>query len=504
MSEIENRIPLKANQRIEVCGKEVIIDSFEGEGTSCLVYYGRVYEKDEFYERPVVVKEFYPELLDFDAISSMNMDALLQKANDGEDEYQNTLSRTWYIEEELEENCESCEYLAGGSDCQSKEIQRVGSKLRVSEKTKNSTWFQNRLSQFRESYEIQKRLAGSDVMEIMVRPYLYGSYGDSEYLLSDIHKGKTLEQMKALELSNILLITIQIAEMLEMLHEEGYLLMDFKPENLLWIERPTSVKLFDVDSILPFRPNELDMIRAIRFNNHYLPPEIALLQKRLLFSNGDITREKQLCLSVQINVYQLGIYLYELLLKELVDGSDLKSTDEIQEKLLSYYHNPEVVKDLTDILERSLSKRVSFRYSDMNEFKKALTSCKNRLISLDFMKEQEQKKVVAEKVKAPLPKVLTYKKIEELLGTKQFAILKIPEGYERIEEHALERVAERVISIYIPSTLIEIPKAEMQMLKELVYVKIHPENQRFRMAGYTMLDYKNHEIFMELPLEDDV
>ena len=85
-------------------------------------------------------------------------------------------------------------------------------------------------------------------MEVMVRPYHLAEYGDSLYILSDMHLGTILARSEVKSLSEKLWLIYRTAEAVDLLNEQGYLYMDLNPSNILWIPSQQSVKLFDVDS----------------------------------------------------------------------------------------------------------------------------------------------------------------------------------------------------------------------------------------------------------------
>ena len=64
---------------------------------------------------------------------------------------------------------------------------------------------------------------------------------------------------------------------MSLLNEQGYLYMDLNPNNILWIPSQQAVKLFDVDSIIPFR--NLDDVHGIRVTRPYTPPELEELEE---------------------------------------------------------------------------------------------------------------------------------------------------------------------------------------------------------------------------------
>lgn len=377
MTRKEERIPLKPGQIIMVGGYIVEIYEYLGAGTSCLVYEAGVRSYGEVTARTVIVKEFYPEQ-DPDAgvfPSWQDDDALTERI----EEEAGTVSHTWqwgpwlYREEETPW-----------------EIWREEEKLRVSPKTQLSDAYSRKLEQFRQGYEFQSRLASSQAMEIMVRPYLYGEYGDTYYLLSDVHMGQSLDRVTFDTLEDKCNVVVRIAELLQILHENHYLFMDFKPENILWIDKPEGVRLFDVDSVVDVRETSMAALHTLRFNERYLPEEMTLFQNRVL-GGSDMEREKIMLLTPQVNIYQLGVYFFELLFNRTPRKDDLLWGPDLQEELCQRYlqevNQEELLESLMIVLKKMLNGRVSRRYPTAKLLLEDLKKCQEMMVAGRYMEQ---------------------------------------------------------------------------------------------------------------------
>lgn len=206
-----------------------------GRGSSCLVYHGEEREcseknSDETLERKVIVKEFYPKL-------EMSLKEIVRQ-EDG--------------------------------------------RLKISDKVQQTKEFEHYKEQFFQGFHIQKELSNSNAMEIVVKP-LSGveKWGDSYYVISDIHQGKDLSKVKFNSLKKKLKLAIKLSEVFCILHKEKYIMLDIKPENFMWIEEPGAVRILDKDSIISLKEKN---VGRLFFNEQYMAPEIEILKQ--LYEEG--------------------------------------------------------------------------------------------------------------------------------------------------------------------------------------------------------------------------
>lgn len=232
MNELKDRISLNAGdvlklkfyaQEGQIYTQKAVVEEKIGSGASCLTYIIRLFTDEQNSSR-MIMKEFYPvsEKADF-------------------------------------------------------QIQRDKTRLCVSEETANNKVYRDMLEGFQRAYTMQMELSDSKAMEVMVRPYHMAEYGDSYYILSDMHLGTILAHSQIDSLSDKLWLIYRTAEAVQLLNEQGYLYIDLNPSNILWIPSQQSVKLFDVDSIVPWRA--LDKIHNIRVTYPYIPPELEQLNE---------------------------------------------------------------------------------------------------------------------------------------------------------------------------------------------------------------------------------
>ncbi|MFQ9514723.1 MAG: protein kinase domain-containing protein [Eubacterium sp.] len=316
----------------------VEVDKYVGEGTTSLVYEGKLLDK--YGDKRVIIKEFYPDmkkgLFDIDRL----------------------------------ENGE----------------------LKVSRLTKNNSEYNRLLQQFRDCYQKQIFLSNSKAMDIMVKPIIYGQFGDSFYIINDIHSGRALENNFS-TLSEKLLVCIKILEALEILHETNYIMLDFKPENILYIDKLQQIKLFDVDSVVDL--NELDKIELeeIRFNRKYLSPEMKFFIDK---SRSDVSffyGQKKIYMTKKNDIYSLGFYMYQLLLNDVLDPMEYFDAKNIENMLKKNYGcSREISQKLSCILKKALEKRVIKRYKSVSDFMSDLKECYKMLTSTEFLSKKRAAK----------------------------------------------------------------------------------------------------------------
>ena len=330
------RKPIEKGHTIEIDHTEIQITDFCGSGSTCLVYNGRIVKgKHLMPDTPVTVKEFFPE-----------------------------------------------------SDTSLFDISRENDdKLRISSITRDLSDFQERKRQFDTGMSIQKKLANSRMMELMVKPYFVGSYGDTEYLVSEIHMGESLDHVYPETLREKLNLGIRLVELFGIIHTEGYLLLDFKPENIMWIDQTKTIKLIDADSILSYEHLDNGQEDQNYLNTGvYSAPEIRRLVKVARY--GISLEKKEVYYQPIMNVYSLGVYLFQLLFGHdpVSDGGE--QADELLKELYNQYPEEigekEKAKELIQVIQNSLKRRQN-RYRDAAEMMTALEAAIQKLTIENYM-----------------------------------------------------------------------------------------------------------------------
>lgn len=334
------RYPIESDTVIKINGVNIRVDEHIGKGSTCLVYNGRILDGESFIpQTQVTIKEFYPKssLEDFD----------ITRDSEG--------------------------------------------KLCVSQSTRENPEYKEKRKQFESGCEMQRHLANSEVMEVMVKPLLSGDYGDTSYLVSDIHMGKSLDNISFDTLEDKLSCAVRVVELFGILHQSGYVMLDFKPENLLWTESPKSVKLIDTDSIFKYTDAiavydsngrvaaDVGKEDVFYINQKYSAPEILALKDMLDKGAASLSEKKSEYLKPNVNVYSLGCYLFELLFGRSPSSEDREFPESLLEELCSRYKiefdNRKIAGALLDVLKKSLKQKPRQRYQDGGSMMEELNAC---------------------------------------------------------------------------------------------------------------------------------
>ena len=160
------------------------------------------------------------------------------------------------------------------------------------------------LVQFRNQYTIAKNLPSAGI----VRPLSLESVGSSYALVMEDFGGISLGQyiqQQSLDLTDVLAIALQLAEILEDLCQHHVVHKDIKPDNILIHPESKQVKLIDfsIASLLPKEMQEIQSPNILEGTLAYLAPE----------QTGRMNRG----IDYRADFYALGVTLYQLLCGEL-------------------------------------------------------------------------------------------------------------------------------------------------------------------------------------------
>lgn len=349
------RVPLDKNTFLTLNDIKIICEACIGQGSTCLVYRGRVSSGNKIIEdTEVIIKEFYPK-------SDAEVLDIVRDAQTG--------------------------------------------MLKISDMTKATSGFESKFRQFQTGIDNQKRLSRSDAMEIAVKPWLEGWWGDSYYVVCDSHRGSDLSRASIDTLKKKLLTAIGIAETMDILHGAGFIMLDIKPENLLWIENPSMIRILDVDSIVSQEDLE-EMDKSLLFNPRYASPEMHLLRKKTEERLGKekLRRVRKDMLQVDSNIYSMGVYLYELFWGEFPTFSTIEDADrdELFQRFMELYaHRKEcadhklshVGKKLVEIIGKTVienrTKRRMQGYKDAESLMKDLNEVYTMFSSEKYVSRKE-------------------------------------------------------------------------------------------------------------------
>ncbi len=142
----------------------------------------------------------------------------------------------------------------------------------------------------------------------LVRVYDYGIEGDRHYLVMEYVGGRTLKAMiqeeGPLAVGHALGIAQQVAEGLSVIHQQGVVHRDIKPQNLM-VQTDGTVKVMDFGIARVADLSALTQSGFLVGTPHYISPEQAMGQR----------------VDHRSDIYSLGVVLYEMLMgKVLFDG----------------------------------------------------------------------------------------------------------------------------------------------------------------------------------------
>lgn len=340
------RIPLKEGAVLEAgfCDikgnhyiNEIEVNRLIGEGSTSLVYEAEVRAGKEHHAR-MILKEFYPRS-EYDAFS----------------------------------------------------IEREGVCLKVAGFTKRNEAYRRCLTQFKKGYDLQRMLSNSEAMEIVIKPAAFFQYGDSCYILSSMHMGRAVEFRRFERLGDMLLFFVRLTEALEILHEQGRVFLDMKPENILWIDRAKMVKFFDVDSMADLRDIDNVHREDINYNQRYTSPQI----KRLIQCDEvEFESKKYNYLGIEADIYSAGALMLEALLGKLPEDEGMDNKDSLRRELKERYgretmEDDSIIEQLLNIMYKATANKRRNRYRNARELCDDLTVLLNKLYARKFIPRKQ-------------------------------------------------------------------------------------------------------------------
>ena len=171
--------------------KTFIIDSFIGEGASCLVYDAK-YIDELGIIRNVRIKELYP----LECKAKRNDDQIIWSSEE---------KKAYYI-------------------------------LEFEALYKRQIHFQNMINFTNSSTQIIDNIYEAN---------------NTKYIILDCAYGKTFDKYQPNHLQNIFEVILSLTKLVKKYHDNGYLMLDIKPENFLTIDETNQlIKYLDFDSIL--------------------------------------------------------------------------------------------------------------------------------------------------------------------------------------------------------------------------------------------------------------
>ncbi|MEO1433549.1 MAG: serine/threonine-protein kinase PknK [Cyanobacteria bacterium J06633_8] len=241
---------------------------------------------------------------------------------------------------------------------------------------KNSYPSFNELLQFRNQYTIAKNLNIPGI----IRPYSLEAYQNAYALVMEDFGGISLREYiktkNITSIEDILSITLQITDILHVIHQNRVIHKDIKPDNILINPETKQIKLIDfsIASLLPKETQSIKNPNSLEGTLAYISPE----------QTGRMNRG----IDYRSDYYSLGITFYELLTGELPFKSDdamelvhchiAKQPPLIKphpNPLLSKEREEEIPQVLSDIVIKLMAKNAEDRYQSALGIKHDLAEC---------------------------------------------------------------------------------------------------------------------------------
>lgn len=194
---------------------------------------------------------------------------------------------------------------------------------------------------------------------------IYSAYG-TVYLVSTYSPENTLATYRPKDLKTCIHLVSQVARILKRIHNEGYLYLDIKPENVLVADTYTTrVQLFDFDSLIPLSAagsrGEQD------FSNI-----------RLSYSRGfaaiELRTAKLRKIGTHTDVYGVGALLYYLLFDRTPAAADCEAfaVYNYKDMVYSTAHSDRLWFALNEFFHNALANFYRDRWHDMQQVIDAL------------------------------------------------------------------------------------------------------------------------------------
>ena len=209
--------------------------------------------------------------------------------------------------------------------------------------------------------EILSRIGDHDSIISYVE---HGKIDGQLYLLMEYVESDNLKDLYARHdpvlLENVAQILIDMAEALEHMHENGFMHLDFKPENVL-ITRNGRVRLIDFDLAQPIPEKPKKFTRKNPGTPAYMAPEQMLGQP----------------LSNRVDIFSYGVSAYELLTNQKPFPGD--SPGEILSRQLNRSEfvnpcdlNPDIPAGMENVILRCIAQDPEERYPAMGSMVREL------------------------------------------------------------------------------------------------------------------------------------
>lgn len=219
--------------------------------------------------------------------------------------------------------------------------------------------FQKYKEQMRKSFVVSAKLHNtSGLTNVTTNMYDCYEKNNTVYIVSSYVDGETLNRIHFETVHDAIRVAIGIAKGIQKIHEQGYLYLDLKPENVfVYRETPDLIQLFDFDSMIPFAcAKENANITSYRMS---YSAGFAPIEQKL----GDLES-----IGAHTDIYSLGAVLYFLLFGRIFHASmaeGVASEELAIQKGVRF--QPKVYREVGVFFEKTLQPYYKDRYQTMDE-----------------------------------------------------------------------------------------------------------------------------------------
>ena len=224
---------------------------------------------------------------------------------------------------------------------------------------------------FIEAYEKHLRVLSLDpiMAEKTVSPYAIEEYDHTLFALYRMENSMSVDKFYNLDLSRIINILTQTADILSYLHQKDIVYMDLKPQNILYDYNKDEVRLLDFDAAIFLE--DIDKIKDFHMPEQraFMPPELRYIT--------DIANRKDVFISEEIDLYMLGVTFFYLLMDRYPEDLENENMSYLDRNLRStllresnrIFLSSATIEKIISLLKESLAVR---RYLSLSEFRDRL------------------------------------------------------------------------------------------------------------------------------------
>jgi predicted ATPase/signal transduction histidine kinase/CheY-like chemotaxis protein/tRNA A-37 threonylcarbamoyl transferase component Bud32 len=213
--------------------------------------------------------------------------------------------------------------------------------------------------------------------ENLIVPLSYQDFMGVKFITREYCESLTLREWmnskEEIKLEDFFAIAVQLAELIDKMHNAGIIHGGIKPNNIL-ID-PDTLKVKIIDFITPF---------DVRNVSHFIYNQ-DFIRNTLAYTSPEQTGRINHRVEFTTDIYSLAVIFYEMLTRRLpfdsLDPLEMIHSHLAEEAPLAHLLNPEVPKNLSRIIEKMLYKQPEKRYqrgfgliSDLGKMKKISSS----------------------------------------------------------------------------------------------------------------------------------